>query len=170
MAASAAAQQSAQRQLVPAGGMWQSIPYEPRAADRSQRPKTAGAVSRQAEKASRFEPAAGPPARRPRHPVAAASVSAAAPRMSAAARTRELSRRLEVLSPGTKLGVPMADPENPAWRRPRPGRAAAEGNSLSLPFDEQGQAAFVARGYHVEPNVQNPQGNTGAAFGLRTRF
>lgn len=170
MAASAAAPQAAARRLVPAGGMWQSIPHQPQVALGSERPKAGSAVSRRAEKAAKAAPAAGPKARPPRHPVAAASVSEEAPRMTAAARTRELSRRLEALSPGTKLGEPMADPENPAWRRPRPGRPGPEGNSLSLPLDEKGQAGFVARGYHVQPDAQNPQGNTGATFGLRTKF
>jgi hypothetical protein len=69
-----------------------------------------------------------------------------------------------VLLPGTRLGEAMADPENPSWRRPRPGRPTSESNSLSLPFDDKGQSGFVARGYHAEPDVQNQRGNTGATF------
>jgi hypothetical protein len=90
--------------------------------------------------------------------------------MTAAARARELARRLEALSPGTRLDEPMLDRENPAWRRPRPGRPGPDGNSFSLPFDESGQAGFVARGYREDPRWNNPHGNTGATFGLRTKF
>ena len=64
----------------------------------------------------------------------------------------------------------MADPENPSWRRPRPGRPAGESNTFSLPLDEQGRSGFIARGYNVLPDVQNQHGNTGATFGLRTKF
>ncbi len=171
------------RPLIPTGGMWQSIPYTSEAADRadsatsstsSATPRAAGEAV--AAKVAKSAPAAGakgaalPKARAPRHPVAAAAPAEEAPRTSAAARAKELDRRIGVLMPGAKLGEPMPDRENPAWRRPRPGRSGAETNSLSLPLDETGKSGFVARGYHTQPDAQNPQGSTGATFGLRTKF
>ena len=166
------------RALVPTGGIWQSIPHKaereaPGArakADIAPAPKLVSANAKARIAAKAAKPAPAPKARPQRHPVAAAAVSEPAPRTTAAARTKELERRLDVLSPGTKLGEAMSDPENPSWRRARPGRPAGERNSLSVPFDEKGQAGFVARGYHAQPDVQNPHGNTGATFGLRTRF
>ena len=163
-----AAQQT--RTLVPTGGMRQSIPYVSERAERGEESNASSSTLRQAEKSAKSTPASGPKAKAPRHPVAAAAPAEEAPRASAAARTKELERRLDVLLPGTRLGEPMADPENPAWRRPLPGRPSGEKNTLSLPIDEKGQSGFVARGYNVQPDVQNPHGNTGATFGLRTRF
>jgi hypothetical protein len=165
-----------QRPLLPPGGMWQSIPYED-SLDGPKAPSTT--TSQKAEKIGpslkAVKPAATKPVavvkpKQPRQPVPAAAVSEPAPNSSAAARTKELERRIGILSPGTKLGEAMADPENPAWRRPRPGRPAGEANSLSVPFDERGQSGFIARGYHQQPDVQVPKGNTGATFGVRTRF
>ena len=165
------------RTLVPTGGIWQSIPLKAdsgvpaRSAQANAVPAlkpASGANARTAAKTAKRAPA--PKARPPRHPVAAAAVSEPAPRTSAAARTKELERRLDVLMPGTKLGEAMADPENPSWRRARPGRPAGERNSFSVPLDDKGQSGFLARGYHALPDVQNPHGNTGATFGLRTRF
>jgi hypothetical protein len=169
--------------LLPTGGIWQSIPYSAETSEPSEStavpirpPKpvattsapTSGIKPRLATKAA--APATAPKPRAPRHPVAAAAVSEEAPHGTAAARTKELERRLDVLMPGTRLGEAMADRENPAWRRARPGRPTGEANSLSVPFDDKGQAGFIARGYHADPDVQNPNGNTGATFGLRTRF
>ncbi|MFO0990044.1 MAG: hypothetical protein U1F37_22265 [Alphaproteobacteria bacterium] len=105
-----------------------------------------------------------------RNPVAAAAPPAQAPRATAAARAKELERRLDILMPGTKLGETIEDRENPSWRRARPGRPAGESNGLSLPFDESGKSGFLARGYHAQPDPQNAHGSTGATFGLRTRF
>jgi hypothetical protein len=160
--------------------MWQSIPYESEAGELRElpkppnaRPQGAAASSarlRFAHKMSKSAPAAGPSARPRRHPVAAATVSEQAPSVGPAARARELERRLDILAPGTKLGERMLDPDNPSWRRPRPGRINAESNSLSLPFDEKGASGFIAQGYHVQPDAQNPRGNTGATVGLRTRY
>lgn len=181
------------RPLVPAGGVWQSIPHTPEAdgapsaSDKPafrKAPKPAAsakprrivqdAKAAKAAKAARAAKAAKIAAPRKvqpqRHPVAAAAVAKPPPRDTAAARTKELERRLDVLMPGTKLGAVIEDPHNPSWRRARPGQPAGESNSLSLPFDEKGQAGFLARGYHAQPDVQNPHGNTGATFGLRTKF
>jgi hypothetical protein len=180
-----------QRPLLPAGGMWQSIPYEesldgPKAPSTttSQKAATTGekvGPAKAAKPAAATNPAAvakpvaaakpiSAKPKKPRQPVPAAAVSEPAPNSSAAAKTKELERRIGILSPGTKLGEAMADPENPSWRRPRPGRPAGEANSLSVPFDDKGQSGFIARGYHQQPDVQVPNGNTGATFGLRTRF
>jgi hypothetical protein len=165
--------------LLPTGGVWQSIPYqaergsETRPAKRdletAEKPRAAvktRAAARATQPNARAERAAPPK----RQPVAAAAVPEQAPAATAAARAKELERRLDVLMPGTKLGAAIEDPYNPSWRRARPGRPAGESNSLSVPLDEKGQAGFVARGYHAQPDIQNPQGNTGATFGLRTRF
>ncbi|MBL8661872.1 MAG: hypothetical protein JNM29_03560 [Candidatus Odyssella sp.] len=105
-----------------------------------------------------------------RRPVAAAAAPAQPPQATAAARAKELERRLDLLLPGTKLGAAIEDRENPSWRRARAGVPSGENNGLSLPFDEAGKAGFLARGYHAQPDVQNPHGNTGATFGLRQRF
>jgi hypothetical protein len=175
LAAGGAAAQKV-RPLVPTGGMWQSIPYASESPDpgkestRGIESKASSAILRQAEKSAKSTPAAGPKAKAPRHPVAAAAISEEPPPTTAAARTRELERRLDVLLPGTRLGESMNDPQNPSWRRPRPGRPSGENNTLSLPIDEKGQSGFVARGYNVQPDVQNPHGNTGATIGLRTKF
>ena len=167
------------RLLLPPGGVWQSIPYH---AESNAESRPAKAVARAKKAQAAIKPrgndkarakAAAPKARREarqRHPVAAAAVPERAPRTTAAARAKELERRLDVLMPGTKLGANIDDPYNPAWRRGRLGRPAGESNSLSLPFDDKGQAGFLARGYHARPDVQNPHGNTGATFGLRQRF
>jgi hypothetical protein len=167
----AAAAAPPSRPLVPTGGMWQSVPYTADAGERAEPPKTAAKAEPNAKPRPEKKAAAAPkPQHPPRHPVAAAAPSENAPPTTAAARTRELERRIDALSPGARLGEPLADPENPSWRRARPGRPAGEHNSLSVPFDEKGQAGFIARGYHAQPDVQNPNGNTGATFGLRTRF
>lgn len=191
VAGAALAQQA--RPLLPKGGMWQSIPYKaeieesvdgpkgPAAAPKAsattsqktaptQKTKIVAAKPRPAPKPAKVAAAAPPKAKPQRHPVPAAAVSEPPPRASAAASAKELERRIGILSPGAKLNEPMADPENPSWRRARPGRPAADGQSLTLPFDDKGQAGFHARGYHAEPDVQNSKGNTGATFGVRTRF
>lgn len=115
-------------------------------------------------------PKARQPAPEKRRPVAAAAAPAQPPQATAAARAKELERRLDLLLPGTKLGAAIEDRENPSWRRARAGVPSGENNGLSLPFDEAGKAGFLARGYHAQPDVQNPHGNTGATFGLRQRF
>ena len=161
-AAPAAAQQSS-RAHAPAGGMWQSIPYIADATQPSERvePTTP-------ERAARVAPNSGPKVERPqRKPVAAAAPE---PHMGEAAKSRELSRRIEILSPGTKLGEPMADPENPAWRRRRADRAGPDGRDFAVPLDENGQSGLIARGHREDPAWNNPNGNIGATFGLRTRF
>ena len=189
-AAPASAKQA--RPLLPPGGIWQSIPYQaerdaestsakidaanaeklrrphkPRAAkpQSSEKARAAAKVAKPSPKA--IAQRAAPPKR---HPVAAAAVPEQAPRATAAARTKELERRLGILMPGTKLGASIEDRDNPSWRQARPGRPAGERNSLSVPLDEKGQAGFLARGYHAQPDVQNPHGNTGATFGLRQKF
>jgi hypothetical protein len=179
--------------LLPTGGTWQSIPYQAEGdaeirpakteiadAGKRQRPDRPRAAAtphgkekaRVTAKAAKPSPKAGAQraAQPKRHPVAAAAVPEQAPRATAAARTKELERRLDVLMPGTKLGTAIEDKDNPSWRRARPGRPAGESNSLSLPFDDKGHAGFLARGYHARPDVQNPHGNTGATFGLRQKF
>jgi hypothetical protein len=87
-----------------------------------------------------------------------------------AARARELSRRIAILAPGMTLGHPVFDPENPPWRHKDLGRAGPDGRAFSMPFDDSGRAGFVARGYREEPSWDNPNGNTGATFGVRTKF
>jgi hypothetical protein len=187
IAGAAAAQQA--RPLLPKGGMWQSIPYKAEveesvdgpkgpapaskitaSATTSEKTTTATAKPRPAPKPAKIATATPPNAKPQRKPVPAAAISEPPPRAGAAAAARELERRIGILSPGAKLNEPMADPDNPSWRRARPGRPAGEANSLSVPFDEKGQAGFVARGYHQQPDVQAPNGNTGATFGVRTRF
>lgn len=164
--------------LPPPGGLWQSISY-PAERDAESKPASAlGAAAKPKGKdqariagAGAAKPNPQPPREvRQRHPVAAAAVPERAPPATAAARARELARRLDVLMPGAKLGENLANPYNPSWRRARPGRPTGESNSLSLPFDDTGKAGFLARGYHVRPDVQNPHGNTGATFGLRQLF
>jgi hypothetical protein len=164
--------------LLPTGGIWQSIPYSAEPSEPSDPtavptlpPKPVATTSAKPRLATNAVAlATAPKLRAQRHPVAAAAVSEEAPLGTAAARTEELGRRLDVLMPGAKLNETIADRENPAWRRARPGRPSGEPNSLSVPFDEKGQASFIARGYHADPDVQNPNGNTGATFGVRTRF
>src|SRR5262245_22761805 len=107
--AAAAAQQS--RPLVPTGGMWQSIPSTSDAAE----PPEASALPRVETKATVSAKPAAPKLHPVRHPVAAAATSEKAPEATAAARTRELERRLDILSPGTRLGEAITDPENPSW-------------------------------------------------------
>jgi hypothetical protein len=165
------------RPLLPPGGPWQSIPHTSASGAASETDETAIAPTFAPKPvikpASSAAPRAAKPARAARaqrHPVAAAAVSQPSPPATAAARTKELERRLDVLMPGTKLGAAMSDPENPSWRRARPGRPGSEHNTLSVPLDERGQSGFLARGYHAQPDVQNPHGNTGATFGVRTRF
>jgi len=175
LAAGASATDAKQaRRLEPSGGIWQSIPYKADSGPSESVAQPAAARLITAAGSTKLRPAAKaaplPHAKPSRHPVAAAAVAEAPPPTSAAARTKELERRLDVLMPGARLGEPMADPENPAWRRAHPGRPAADAQTLSVPFDEKGQSGFIARGYHVEPDAQNTKGHTGATFGLRTRF
>jgi hypothetical protein len=173
------------RPLLPKGGMWQSIPYEaeesvdgpkgPAAAPKTTASATTSqkittVTAKPTAKPAKVATATPPNAKPQRKPVPAAAISEPPPRASAAASAKELERRIGILSPGAKLNEPMADRDNPSWRRARPGRPAADGQSLTLPFDDKGQAGFHARGYHAEPDVQNTKGNTGATFGLRTRF
>jgi hypothetical protein len=162
LAAAASDARAQSRGLVPMGGMWQSIPYTDEPKDGATRAEPAMPAP---AKATRI--AAAPKAAR--RPVAA-STPEEPPRASAAAKTLELARRIDALSPGTKLDQPIHDPQNPPWRRARPGAAGPDGRELSLPFDDTGRAGFVARGYHQDPNWENPRGNVGATFGLRTRF
>jgi len=178
-ALSATAQQS--RGLIPDGGTWQSIRYTGEQRERANllEPSTpALAVLPNIKRMADLAPKAAPPtiaapkkmARTPRNPVAAAMPTEEPAHLGAAAKTRELSRRLEALLPGTKLDQPIADPDNPSWRRAQPGRPGPEGNALAFPFDDSGRAGLVARGYHQDPTWENPRGNIGATFGLRTRF
>lgn len=111
------------------------------------------------------------PAARPhpqRRPVAAAAIAAPAPQIRGFASMTELERRLDALMPGTRLGEAIRDAETPAWRRARPGLLGAEHNGLWLSLDDR--AGLFARGYHVQPDAQNPNGNTGATVGVRARF
>jgi hypothetical protein len=150
--------------------MWQSIPYAderkepagPTKAVASTKPAMAKPV-RTVAAARRTAP------KSPRRPVAA-STPHEPPRTSAGAKARELARPIEALSPGTKLDEPIHDPQNPRWRRPRPSSAGPDGSDLAIPFDDSGRSGFVARGYHTDPNWENPRGTLGATFGLRTRF
>jgi hypothetical protein len=102
--------------------------------------------------------------------VPAASVSNDPPRTIWAANSRELSRRIEALSPGTRLDQAISDPANPNWRRPRRARAGPDGRDFSLPFDDEGRSGLIVRGHYQEPAWNNRNGNAGATFGLRTRF
>ena len=165
------------RPLLPPGGLWQSIPYTSETGAASEAAETAIAPTFAPKPAPKPARSAAPKSATPaqaarprRHPVAAAAVSEPPPPATAAARKKELERRLDVLMPGARLGATMNDPQNPSWRRARPGRPAGEPNTLSVPLDETGQSGFLARGYHAQPDVQNPHGNTGATFGVRTRF
>lgn len=111
------------------------------------------------------------PAARPRpqrRPVAAAAIAAPAPQFRGFASMTQLERRLDALMPGTRLGEAFRDAETPAWRRARPGLLGAEHNGLWLSLDDR--AGLFARGYHVQPDAQNPNGNTGATVGVRARF
>ena len=171
------------RPPVPVGKTWQPVPHR---AERNAEAKPAKPVSAAAEKrrgaaraqgkdkprlaAKAAKQKAPHAASAKRHPVAAAAVPEQPPRTTAAGRAKELERRLDILMPGTKLGAAIEDRENPSWRRARPGHPAGESNALSVPLDDAGKAGFLARGYHAQPDVQNPHGNTGATFGLRTRF
>jgi hypothetical protein len=161
-AAGAAAQQA--RTLAPTGGMWQSLPPAAAKRDKPQAAKQAG-VERKPRRAAKA--AAAKPARKP---VAAAAVAKDPPRITAAGNARELSRRIEILAPGMKLGQSIHDPENPRWRRPNAGRAGPDGRDFSVPFDDSGRAGIIARGHHEDPSWHNPHGNLGATFGLRTKF
>jgi hypothetical protein len=168
-ASGAAAQHKIARPLLPNGGMWQSIPYSvadakpdtPRNAERA----SPARVVAKATMPARLE--AQPTARKP---VPAAAVPPQPPAETAAARTKELSRRIGILSPGAKLDEPINDPDNPAWRRRAADRPGVEGRDFSVPIDESGKAGFVARGYRQEPTWSNPNGNTGATVSLRQRF
>jgi hypothetical protein len=144
--------------------MWQSIPYGEERKESAEPLKPAASTKRAPTSVVR---AAAPP-KRARRPVAA-STPAEPPRTSAA-QTRELQRRIEALAPGTKLGRPIVDPQNPHWRRPRPGSTGPDGRDLAMPFDDSGRSGFVARGYHTDPNWENPRGTLGATFGLRAKF
>jgi hypothetical protein len=175
-ASGAAAQQKSPRPLLPAGGMWQSIPHETAGAERPR--QTAKAEPRQ--KPERAAPAritakATVPARSkaqpaPRNPVPAAAVPSQPPAETAAARTRELARRIGMLSPGAKLDEAIDDPDNPAWRRRPADRPGADGRDFAVPIDDTGKAGFIARGYHQNPAWNNPNGNLGATVGLRQKF
>lgn len=169
-AGAAAAEPARVRPLLPPGGMWQGIPH---AAAREAKPpatKARSELKRKVAKAAKAAPAAGPKARPPRHPVAAAAAPAPPAAPGPAARARELSRRIGILAPGATLDAPIFDRDNPPWRRTRPGSAGPDGRALALPLDETGRSGFVARGYRKEPSWNNPTGNTGATFGLRTKF
>jgi len=170
----AAAQQKSSRPLLPADGMWQSIPYAPAVAERDTiKPQAPGKRAHRAPSRVVTKSTAPPISKaRPavRNPVPAAAVPPKPPAETAAARTKELSRRLGVLAPGARLDEPIYDHENPAWRRQPPDRPRVEGSDLAVPFDSTGKAGMVARGYHREPAWNNPTGNTGATFSLRQRF
>ena len=173
-ALAAAAQQS--RGLNPRGGMWQSLPYTDEQRERANRIEPSAPVTVAPPKIKRvatLEPKSGPPKsvpKTPRHPVAAATPPAEPARTGAAAKTRELARRLEALSPGSRLDRPMTDSDNPSWRRAEPGRPGAETRTFAVPLDDSGRSGFIARGYHQVPTWENPRGNIGATFGLRTLF
>ncbi|MGH7003962.1 MAG: hypothetical protein ACREIP_08445, partial [Alphaproteobacteria bacterium] len=154
-ATSVAAQQSAPHAPLPSGWMWRSTPYTAAMADRP--PEPAARVT-PARKPERIATTASAPARtKPssRRPVPAAAVPAQPPRQAAAAKTRDLARRIEALAPGTKLDQPMNDPDNPSWRRRHAERAGIEGRDFSMPIDQKGEAGFVARGYHQDPSWYN---------------
>jgi len=185
----AAAQQS--RSLTPRGGMWQSLPYTDEQRERANglepsppaivappkikrvaalEPKAALLKSAAPKSAAPKAAAPKTAPKTPRNPVAAATPPEAPARPSAAGKTRELSRRLEALVPGSRLDQPIADPENPNWRRAHAGSPGAETRTFAVPFDDSGRSGFVARGYHQNPTWENPRGNIGATFGLRTKF
>ncbi|MCW5772040.1 MAG: hypothetical protein KIT16_10430 [Rhodospirillaceae bacterium] len=195
LAGSAAAQQAQRVALLPAGGMWQGVPYAAtrerapaakpasiplRREEKRAAPKKAPPIAHRdkVERAAKAAPAAGPKARPPRHAVAAAAPPPTAPAsrtagpgpMGPAARASELSRRIGILAPGAKLGEPIFDPDNPPWRRTPADRVGPDGRALALPLDDTGRSGIVARGYREEPSWSNPHGNTGATFGLRTKF
>jgi hypothetical protein len=173
----AAAQQKSSRPLVPAGGAWQSVPYttadlftaksKPRVvAVKADRPKP----ERKIAKAAPAKRQIAKTAATQRHPVPAASEPARPPADTAAARSRELSRRIDVLSPGAKLDEPFADRENPAWRKRAADRAGADGKDFAVPFDDTGKTGIIARGYHQDPAWNNPHGTLGATVGPRLKF
>lgn len=172
----AAAQQKSAKPLVPAGGAWQSVPYT--TADLfTAKPK----VRATATKADRAKPvvaiAKSVPSRGvakasapQRHPVPAAAEPARPPADTAAARSRELSRRIGVLSPGAKLDEPFADRENPVWRKRAADRPGADGKDFAVPLDDSGKTGLIARGYHQDPAWNNTHGALGATVGPRLRF
>jgi hypothetical protein len=164
----AAAQQS--RGLTPRGGMWQSVPYADEERERASRlePSAPAIAAPPKIKRTAAQPKSMP--RTQRNPVAAATPLAEPARPGAAAKTRELSRRIEALAPGTKLDQPITDPENPAWRRGQAGRPGPDGRAFAVPLDDSGRSGFIARGFHQDPTWENPRGNTGATFGVRTKF
>ena len=176
----AAAQQKSPKPLLPAGGNWQSVPYttadlftaKPKARDaaaKTERVKPARIAAKAAKTPApkrEIAKAATPQ----RHPVPAASEPARPPADTAAARNRELSRRIGVLSPGAKLDEPFTDRENPAWRRRAADRPGADGKDFAVPFDDTGKAGIVARGYHQDPAWNNTHGTLGATVGPRIKF
>ena len=175
-ASAAVAQQKSAPPPLPAEGTWQSLPHaaagieRPRQkakAERRQKPEHAAAVRSLAKATA---PARSKTQPSPRKPMPAAAVPARPPAETAAARTRELARRIGMLAPGAKLDEAINDPDNPAWRRRRPDQAGADGRSFAVPIDDTGKAGFVARGYHQDPAWNNPNGNLGATFGLRQKF
>jgi len=172
----ASAQQKSAPPLVPAGGSWQSIPFgtadlfkpAPKRQDAA-RPQNGKAKPVRAAAKSTTPPIAKAHAAA-RNPVPAASVPARPPADTAAARSRELSRRIGVLSPGAKLDEPITDSENPAWRRRPVDRPGADGKDFAVPFDDTGKTGLIARGYHQDPAWNNPHGALGATVGPRLRF
>jgi hypothetical protein len=147
--------------LVPKGGMWQSIPFEPLPCE---------CVS-QVERAFDAAPAAGPPRLRSvQSGTTSGAPRTANPPRGERAKAKELARRIAILAPGTTLGQPMADPDNPPWRRINTGRPVPDASGLALPLDDKGRAGIVARGYREEPSWNNRHGNTGAILGVKTRF
>jgi len=162
-AAGVAAQQKTAPAARSAGSAWQSIPHMAATAER-------GAVTAKLKAPAARKSATASPAKARRNPAPAAYVPKRAPVDTAAARTRELSRRLDVLAPGAKLGEPMNDPENPSWRRRVRGQATAESRAFSMPLDDSGRSGFVARAYHGDRSWYNTNSSTGATLGIRTRF
>lgn len=171
------------RPPLPAGAASRSVPYRADLYAEATPAKPVGATAEKRRAAARPQSKEKPrlaakaakqkaahAASAKRHPVAAAAVPEQPPRATAAGRAKELERRLDILMPGTKLGAAIEDRENPSWRRARRGDPAGEHNALAVPLDDAGKAGLLARGYHAQPDVQNPHGNTGATFGLRTRF
>jgi len=150
--------------LSPSEGAWEFLASVP---DRTPEPRADNAtLELSAKNAPLLAPAARP--RPQRRPAAAAAMAAVAPQTRGFASMTEFERRLDALMPGTRLGEAIRDAETPTWRRARPGPVGTEHNGVWLSLDER--AGLFARGYHVQPDAQNPNGHTGATFGVRTRF
>ena len=165
-AAGAAAQHKTAPAQVSPGSAWQSIPP----ATRTAAGDTNASKRKSPDRAAAARTAKASPAKRLRNPMPAADTPRRAPVETAAARTKEFSRRLDVLAPGAKVDEPMFDAANPSWRRQPDGRAAAESRAFSMRLDESGRSGFVARAYHQDRSWYNTNSSTGATFGLRTRF